>query len=80
MKRYRLGLPLVCAAAAVYGFSKLVKVLRDHWEGPARTRESFGDFYEDLETVRDPWDIPLDAFQETIGLGPKIGSSSVPPC
>lgn len=77
MKRYRLGLPLVCAAAAAYGFSKLVKVLRDNWEDPARTRESFGAFSEDLETVRDPWDIPLDAFQETIGLGPKIGSPSV---
>ena len=80
MKRYRLGLSLVCAAAVAYGFSKLVKVLRDNSGDPARTRESFGDFYEDLETVRDPWDIPLDAFQETIGLGPKIGSSSVPPC
>lgn len=80
MKIYRLSLPLVCAAAAAYGFSKLVKVLRDNWEGPARTREFFGDFYEDLETVRDPWGIPLDAFQETIGLGPKIGSSSVSPC
>ena len=80
MKRYRLGLSLVCAAAAAYGFSKLVKVFRDHWEDPARTREFFGDFYDDLETVRDPWDIPLDAFQETIGLGPKIGSSSVSPC
>ena len=79
MKRYRLGLPLVCAAAAVYGFSKLVKVLRDHWEDPARMRESFGDFYEDLEEARDPWDIPLDAFQETIGLGPKISSPSVSP-
>ena len=77
MKRYRLGLSLVCAASAAYGFSKLVKVFRDHWEGPARTRESFGVFYEDLETVRDPWDIPLDAFQEEIGLGPKIGSPSV---
>ena len=80
MKVYRIGLSLVYAAAAVYGFSKLVKVLRDNSGDPARTRESFGDFYEDLEEARDPWDIPLDTFQETIGLGPKIGSSSVSPC
>lgn len=62
MKVYRIGLCLVGAAAAAYGLSKLVKGACGRLEEGEREqwRKYFGDFFENAEEAREPWDIPLE--------------------
>ena len=54
---------MVGVAATAFGISRVVKTRSGRTEESEneRWRAFFGDFFEDLQTVCEPWDIPLDA-------------------
>ena len=66
MKVYRIGLCLAGVAAAAFGISRVVNTRSGRTEDREneRWRSFFGDFFEDLQAVCEPWDIPLDAFSQ----------------